>query len=104
MARRLGRGRGYWLAEIGLFGVLLKKPTSSRRARARDGCLRGRHRLRLGRHFRLKPAEIIASLDLLRPIYRKTTNYGHFGRNEAEFTWERTDKAEELAAAGKHRR
>jgi S-adenosylmethionine synthetase len=37
-------------------------------------------------------------LDLLRPIYRKTAAYGHFGREEPEFTWERTDKAAELAA------
>jgi S-adenosylmethionine synthetase len=38
-------------------------------------------------------------LDLLRPIYRKTAAYGHFGRVEPEFTWERTDKAQELRAA-----
>ncbi|MCB9528465.1 MAG: methionine adenosyltransferase [Myxococcales bacterium] len=53
-------------------------------------------------HFPLKPRGIIDHLDLLRPIYRKTAAYGHFGRNEPEFTWERTDKAEALkAAAGK---
>jgi len=46
--------------------------------------------------FGLKPKEIIASLDLLRPIYAKTSAYGHFGRSEPEFTWERTDKAELL--------
>ena len=44
-------------------------------------------------HFRLAPKGIIESLDLLRPIYKKTAAYGHFGRSEAEFTWERTDKA-----------
>jgi S-adenosylmethionine synthetase len=44
-------------------------------------------------HFRLTPKGIIESLDLLRPIYKKTAAYGHFGRSEAEFTWERTDKA-----------
>ena len=38
-------------------------------------------------------------LDLLRPIYRKTAAYGHFGRDEPEFTWERTDKADALRAA-----
>jgi S-adenosylmethionine synthetase len=46
--------------------------------------------------FPLKPAEIIKHLDLLRPIYKKTACYGHFGREEPEFTWEKTDKAEEL--------
>ena len=49
--------------------------------------------------FTLKPALIIKSLDLLRPIYRKTAAYGHFGRSEPEFSWERTDKAEELRRA-----
>ncbi len=46
--------------------------------------------------FDLRPAAIIEQLDLLRPIYRATSAYGHFGRNEPGFTWERTDKAEEL--------
>jgi S-adenosylmethionine synthetase len=50
------------------------------------------------RHFDLRPKGIIRMLDLLRPIYRKTAAYGHFGREEPEFTWERTDKAEALAA------
>jgi S-adenosylmethionine synthetase len=44
-------------------------------------------------HFQLTPRGIIESLNLRRPIYRKTTNYGHFGRSEPEFTWEMTDKA-----------
>ena len=48
------------------------------------------------KHFNLKPAGIIKTLQLRRPIYKKTAAYGHFGRNEPEFTWERTDKAEEL--------
>ncbi|MBI5892410.1 MAG: methionine adenosyltransferase [Deltaproteobacteria bacterium] len=47
-------------------------------------------------NFKMKPADIIKTLDLLRPIYRKTAAYGHFGRNEPEFTWEKTDKAEAL--------
>jgi S-adenosylmethionine synthetase len=51
--------------------------------------------------FDLRPAVIIRQLDLLRPIYSLTTNYGHFGRELAEFTWERTDKAEALAKAVK---
>jgi S-adenosylmethionine synthetase len=49
--------------------------------------------------FDLTPHGIIKTLDLRRPIYRKTAAYGHFGRNEPEFTWEKTDKAAELAAA-----
>ncbi len=48
------------------------------------------------KHFPLKPADIIKHLQLLRPIYKKTAAYGHFGRDEPEFTWERTDKAEVL--------
>jgi S-adenosylmethionine synthetase len=50
-------------------------------------------------HFQLTPRGIIRSLDLQRPIYKKTAAYGHFGRRLPEFTWERTDKAEALAAA-----
>jgi len=49
--------------------------------------------------FPLRPKEIIAALDLLRPIYTLTASYGHFGRNEPEFTWERTDKVDELKSA-----
>jgi S-adenosylmethionine synthetase len=45
------------------------------------------------KHFDLRPKGIVQMLDLLRPIYRKTAAYGHFGRNEPEFTWEKTDKA-----------
>jgi S-adenosylmethionine synthetase len=48
--------------------------------------------------FRLTPREIMEGLDLRRPIYEKTASYGHFGRTEKTFTWERTDKAAELAA------
>jgi S-adenosylmethionine synthetase len=50
-------------------------------------------------HFDLRPKGIIRMLDLLRPIYSKTAAYGHFGRDEPEFTWEATDKAEALKAA-----
>ena len=49
--------------------------------------------------FPLKPAGIITHLELRRPIFRQTAAYGHFGRSEPEFTWERTDKAEELRQA-----
>jgi len=48
--------------------------------------------------FDLRPAAIIDYLDLKRPIYRKTAAYGHFGRNEPEFTWEKTNKADEIRA------
>jgi len=50
-------------------------------------------------HFDLRPAEIIKYLDLRRPIYKKTAAYGHFGRNEPEFTWEKTHRAEALKTA-----
>ena len=50
-------------------------------------------------HFDLRPKGIIQSLNLLRPIYRKTAAYGHFGRDEPEFTWEATDKAAALRSA-----
>jgi S-adenosylmethionine synthetase len=52
-------------------------------------------------NFKMKPADIIKTLDLLRPIYRKTAANGHFGRNEPEFTWEKTDKAEALKKAAR---
>lgn len=47
-------------------------------------------------HFPLTPREIIAALDLRRPIFKKTAAYGHFGRDEPEFAWERADKADVL--------
>jgi S-adenosylmethionine synthetase len=50
-------------------------------------------------HFDLRPAAIIRDLDLLRPIYAKTAAYGHFGRDDHDFTWERTDKADALRTA-----
>lgn len=50
-------------------------------------------------HFDLRPKGIVKMLDLLRPIYAKTAAYGHFGREEPEFTWEKTDRAEALRAA-----
>ncbi|MGA3169937.1 MAG: methionine adenosyltransferase [Chthoniobacteraceae bacterium] len=51
--------------------------------------------------FSFKPADIVRQLDLLRPIYSRTTNYGHFGKDDPEITWERTDKIEALKAAAK---
>jgi S-adenosylmethionine synthetase len=53
----------------------------------------------VSRVFDFRPAAIIETLDLLRPIYRQTAAYGHFGRTEKDFTWERTDRAKELADA-----
>jgi len=50
-------------------------------------------------HFDLRPAAILRDLDLQRPIYSKTAAYGHFGREDHDFTWERTDKADALRAA-----
>ena len=49
--------------------------------------------------FSFKPADIIKQLNLLRPIYLKTTNYGHFGKNDPDITWERADKAKALQKA-----
>jgi len=53
----------------------------------------------VGEHFDLRPGAIIRDLDLMRPIYAKTAAYGHFGRDDRDFTWERTDKAEALRDA-----
>ncbi len=50
-------------------------------------------------HFDLRPKGLVKMLDLLRPIYKQTAAYGHFGRTEADFTWEHTDKAEALKVA-----
>jgi S-adenosylmethionine synthetase len=50
-------------------------------------------------HFDLRPAAILRDLDLRRPIYAKTAAYGHFGREDADFSWERTDKADALRTA-----
>jgi S-adenosylmethionine synthetase len=53
----------------------------------------------IGEHFDLRPGAILRDLDLRRPIYAKTAAYGHFGRDDRDFTWERTDKADALRAA-----
>jgi S-adenosylmethionine synthetase len=50
-------------------------------------------------HFDLRPAAIIDYLELRRPIFKQTAAYGHFGREEADFTWEKTDRADELRRA-----
>ena len=53
----------------------------------------------VGKVFSFKPADIISQLDLLRPIYGLSTNYGHFGKDDKELTWERTDKVTALKKA-----
>jgi S-adenosylmethionine synthetase len=53
----------------------------------------------VGEHFDLRPAAILRDLDLRRPIYSKTAAYGHFGRDDHDFSWERVDKAAELREA-----
>ena len=53
----------------------------------------------IGKVFDLRPYAIIRDLDLLKPIYRRTAAYGHFGREEEGFTWEKLDKVEELKKA-----
>jgi len=53
----------------------------------------------IGDHFDLRPAAILQNLELRRPIYSKTAAYGHFGRSDHDFTWERTDKADALREA-----
>jgi S-adenosylmethionine synthetase len=58
----------------------------------------------LEHHFDARPASLIRELDLLRPIYGKTAAYGHFGRNDPDFLWERTDRAEALASAASRAR
>jgi S-adenosylmethionine synthetase len=51
--------------------------------------------------FSFKPADIVKQLNLLRPIYSKTTNYGHFGKDDADLSWEKTDKVAALKKAAK---
>jgi len=50
----------------------------------------------VNKHFDLRPAGIIKTLDLRRPIYKQTAAYGHFGRTDIDLPWEKTDKAEDL--------
>jgi len=52
----------------------------------------------VNKHFDLRPAAIIQDLDLRRPIYKPVAAYGHFGRDDLDLTWERTDKADALRA------
>ena len=64
-----------------------------------DGLTQDRIEQLVREHFDLRPAAILRDLDLRRPIYAKTAAYGHFGRDDRDFTWERTDKADALRAA-----
>lgn len=64
-----------------------------------DGVSRDKIEEAVRQVFDLRPAAIIDELDLLRPIYRKTSVYGHFGREDPDFTWEKTDKADALRQA-----
>jgi S-adenosylmethionine synthetase len=64
-----------------------------------SGITPGRIESLVREHFDLRPAAIIRDLDLTRPIYAKTAAYGHFGRDDHDFTWEKTDKAEALMAS-----
>ncbi|RME34200.1 MAG: methionine adenosyltransferase [Gammaproteobacteria bacterium] len=79
------------------YAIGVAEPTSISINTFGTGAIEDRHIIELVReHFDLRPYGLIRMLDLIRPIYRKTAAYGHFGREEPEFTWERTDKAEAL--------
>ncbi len=87
------------------YAIGIAKPTSIMVTTFGTGVLTDERLEQLvGTHFDLRPKGIVEMLDLLRPIYRKTAAYGHFGRAEPEFTWERTDRAESLASGGGSRR
>ncbi|WP_411970577.1 MULTISPECIES: methionine adenosyltransferase domain-containing protein [Mesorhizobium] len=76
------------------------RPTSARALMKDDGRISSKGGIRascLDSHvFDLRPKGIIKMLDLVRPIYRNTATYGHFGREEPEFTWEKKDRADDL--------
>jgi S-adenosylmethionine synthetase len=81
------------------YAIGVAKPTSVMVTTFGTGRIPDEHIARLvARHFDLRPRGIIQMLDLLRPIYEKTAAYGHFGRDEPEFTWEALDKVEALKA------
>ena len=80
-------------------GVAHPVSRDGRLLRHREGRARQPSSELIGEHFDLRPAAILRDLDLRRPIYSKTAAYGHFGRNDHDFTWERTDKADALRAA-----
>ena len=82
------------------YAIGVAEPTSIAVNSFNTGKLGDEHIAELVReHFDLRPKGLVSMLDLKRPIYRKTAAYGHFGREDADFTWERTDKADLLRAA-----
>jgi len=84
------------------YAIGVAEPTSIMVETFGTSTLSREHLTRLVRkHFDLTPYGLREMLDLARPIYQKTAAYGHFGRTEAEFSWEKTDRAEALAAEGK---
>jgi S-adenosylmethionine synthetase len=84
------------------YAIGVAEPTSVMVEAFGTSRLSGEQLTRLAReHFDLTPYGLRRMLDLARPIYQKTAAYGHFGRTEPQFTWERTDRAEALAAAAK---
>ena len=81
------------------YAIGIARPICSPSSRsARASCPTSGSCSSIERHFDLRPASIIAALDLRRPIYRQTAAYGHFGRPDLDLPWERTDKAALLAA------
>jgi S-adenosylmethionine synthetase len=82
------------------YAIGVAEPTSISIDTFGTGAISDQHIVELVReHFDLRPKGLVDMLDLKRPIYRKTAAYGHFGREDADFTWEATDKAEALKAA-----
>ena len=77
------------------YGIGIARPISCQRRLVRDRARSPTTTIQalIERHFDLRPASIIAALDLRRPIYRQTAAYGHFGRPDLDLPWERTDKA-----------
>ena len=93
LARRCEVQVAYAIGVAEPVSVMVETFGTAHRARGED------RRRRSAQVFGLTPREIIEHLDLLRPIYQKTAAYGHFGRTEKEFTWERTDKKDALRDA-----
>ena len=82
------------------YAIGVAEPTSISIDTFGSGKISDEHIIALVReHFDLRPKGLIEMLDLKRPIYKKTAAYGHFGREDADFTWEKTDKADALKAA-----
>ena len=77
----------------------IRCPSMWKRTALKNGVTREQIQQAVRKVFDLRPAAIIDELDLKRPIYSKTAAYGHFGRNDADFTWETTNKVDELKAA-----